>query len=583
MQMDAARATERAAPPAWRVRLFPSYADNARLIAFVVAVISTGLILLGVGMRMAGPAELWSVSLFVWFLCNFAAEFLWLETESGEGTDSMALTMNFAVILLLPPFLALWVVSLSVLLATRFIQKRDGLRSFFGLGQMAITTALAAALFHLANGGAIDIESFQNVRSIFAMLLCAAAYFFVNTFLVTGALSLQNAVPFWDSWRKNYFFRNNIISSIALFSFAPMAVLAYLSIGYAGLLLFFLPLLIVKNQNREYLNMRRMMQERVHSERMAERGKLAAGIAHEMNNYLAIMTGRVQLLAARAAKHGDEKMRSDANVIREQIEHMAVMTKGLMDFSHRTIRPEPVDVNRFLMRNIDMLRAYPVLKGVEMIPELSPETGMADLDQGQLGQVIVNLVKNAAEAIKDWEHAPDAPTITIRSYPVKGNKVRIEVADNGPGMPKAVQEKIFDAFYTTKKDGHGFGLATCTTILGNHRGKIWVESEVGKGTTFILEIPRIHPERVVQQQGASKSGAASAAAAAANSGAASAAAAANSAGAAAATAKAAPGSSTEPSPGAVRASDADPASPSPTAPDAGSSENPEAPDRPEAA
>jgi len=546
-------------------------------------------------MRLEGPAELWSVSLFVWFLCNFLAEFLWLETESGEGTDSMALTMNFAVILLLPPFLALWVVALSVLLATRFIQKRDALRSFFGLGQMAITTSLAAALFHLANRGAIDIDSFSEVRSIFAMLLCATAYFFVNTFLVTGAMSLQTRAPFWDTFRKNYFFRNNIISSIALFSFAPMAVLAYLSIGYSGLLLFFLPLLIVKNQNREYLNMRRMMQERVDREKMAERGKLAAAIAHEMNNYLAIMTGRVQLLAARASKHGDERMRTDANVVREQIEHMAVMTKGLMDFSHRGVRPEPTDVNRSLMRQVDMLRAYPVLRGVEMIPELSPETGIVDLDQGQIGQVIVNLVKNAAEAIKEWEHAPVTPAITIRSYPVKGNKVRIEVADNGPGMPKAVQEKIFDAFYTTKKDGHGFGLATCMTIMGNHRGKIWVESEVGQGTTFILEMPRNHPDTVRRQAPAKAANPAGSAAGPQKSpnevapavGGASVAPAvgetnAAPAGGASATSVASDSAAPPPPADARRTAGGSPASPSAPS-EANDAENPEAPDRPEAA
>ncbi|MCA9727103.1 MAG: HAMP domain-containing histidine kinase [Candidatus Eisenbacteria bacterium] len=492
--MELLRATDRGDPP-WWARLFPGYADNTRLLTYVISVVASGVVLLSATAILAGPAQLLSVSLLVWFLCNFGAEFLWLETESGEGTDSMALTMNFAVILLLPAPLALWVVALSVLLATRFIQKRDPLKALFGLGQMALTTAVAATLFHLVNREEIDIASFQDFRSICAMLLCAAAYFFVNTFLVTGAMTLQHRVAFWDTWRKNYGYRNNIVSSIALFSFAPMLVLAYLSIGYAGLLLFFLPLLIVKNQNREYLNMRRMMQERVDREKMAERGKLAAGIAHEMNNYLAIMTGRVQLLAARASKHGDDKMRSDADVIREQIEHMRVMAKGLMDFSHRGVRAEPTDVNRFLVRQMDMLRPYPVLKGVEMIPELSPEVGTVDLDQGQIGQVVVNLVKNAAEAIKEWEGATEAPMITLRSLTVKGNKVRIEVVDNGPGMPKAVQEKIFDAFYSTKKDGHGFGLATCKTILGNHRGKIWVESEVGKGTTFVLEIPRTNPDR----------------------------------------------------------------------------------------
>jgi signal transduction histidine kinase len=181
---------------------------------------------------------------------------------------------------------------------------------------------------------------------IAAMLAAATTYFFTNTWLVAGAVSLTKRLPFWQVWRSNYAYRNSIVSSIALASLTPMLLLAYLSVGYPGVILFFCPLFIIKNQNREYIHLQKMTQALISSERMAAKGEMAAEVSHEINNYLAVLSGRTQLLLLKADRSGDVSMRNDAEIIRQQITRMSTLAKGLLDFSHKEIRIQSFDLSK---------------------------------------------------------------------------------------------------------------------------------------------------------------------------------------------------------------------------------------------
>jgi len=202
--------------PGWWERRLPVYARrNTALLAYVAAVVVGGVALLA--LRGASVAELATVPFLVWLIISVAAELLWLETLAGDGTDSMASTVNFAVIFLLAPGLALWVIGVSVALATRLIQRRDWLRSLFGLGQIVITAFLAERAFHLLHPGELAMGSF-GTRGALAMLAGGTVYFFVNTWLVAGAVSLERRVPLRTTWIQNYGYRNSVVSSVALFT-----------------------------------------------------------------------------------------------------------------------------------------------------------------------------------------------------------------------------------------------------------------------------------------------------------------------------------------------------------------------------
>jgi signal transduction histidine kinase len=490
-------------------RILPAYARNTPLLAYVLGVVAVGILLL---FWQGGPTgRLVSSSFIIWLLISIAAEMLWLETLSGEGTDSMASTVNFSVIFLFGYSLALWVIGLSVLLATRFIQKRDWFHSLFGLGQIVITAMLTGLVFKLIHPGAATSQTVLSLPMIAAMLAAGGVYFCTNTWLVAGAVSLEKRTPFWPAWRSNYAYRNSFISYVALLSLTPMLLLAYLSVGYPGVILFFLPLFIVKNQNREYFNLQKMTQAMISTERMAAKGEMAAEVAHEINNYLAVLSGRTQLLLLKADRSGDASMRSDAEIIRQQISRMSTLAKGLLDFSHKEIRIQTFDLNRLVADTLEFVRPQNLFDRISLNSELEADLGEVQADPGQLQQVLINLLRNAADAIRERaglvgkasacgpegkatgvgsKESVEIGRINTKVSKAPRDFLRVLVSDTGPGMNKAVLAKVFEPAFTTKVDGHGYGLATCYRILHNHGGRIWAESEEGSGARFCMEFPR---------------------------------------------------------------------------------------------
>lgn len=548
--------------------ILPPYARYAPLLAYVAGVVAAGF---GLLYWQGGSFALFTTLPFIlWLLISIAAEMLWLETLSGECTDSMASTVNFGVIFLFGNTLGLWVIGISVLLATRFIQKRDWLRSLFGLGQIVITAFLSNLVFHLIHPAQLTIETVLSGRTVAGMLAAAAVYFFTNTMLVAGAVALTKRTRFWQVWRNDFAYRNSIVSSGALLSLSPMLILAYLSVGYPGVILFFFPLFIVKNQNREYINLQKMTQALISSERMAAKGEMAAEVSHEINNYLAVLSGRTQLLLLKADRSGDTSMRNDAEIIRQQITRMSTLAKGLLDFSHKEIRIQSFDLNKLVNDTLEFVRPQNLFDGISLDAELDPEVGEVQADGGQLQQVLINLLRNSADAMREHagihgkttsangatdpsagrgpvpaagaaaaaaagsnggaragssavapagstgaapgtdgavngpatapvkasgsdagkEPPPDVGRINVRVSKATRDQVRVTVSDTGPGMSKTVLAKVFEPAFTTKADGHGYGLATCYRILHNHGGRIWAESEEGKGATFFMEFPR---------------------------------------------------------------------------------------------
>lgn len=475
--------------PHWLGRLLPGYGENRPLLGYVAGVV--GLSLLCLISQASTFAHLLSWSILLWFLANLAAELLWLETGSGDATDSMAMTVNLATLMLVGPH-ASWIIGASVLLATRVFQKRDWFRSLFAFGQIVATAHVAGTLFRWVHPDPVTLEAMRSSLMLYlAMFACGTSYFLVNTWLVTGAIRFEKKQPFWTIWRKNFAFRNSIVSSVGLFSLSPLVNLSFLAIGYPGLAMFFLPLTLIKNQNRDYVNLQKLHESMISTERMAAKGEMAASVAHEINNILAVLGARAQMIQAYAQHLGEDKLTASTDVIRQQIQRMATMAKGLMAFSHAEVKMQSIDLNRLVLETVEFVRPQNAYDRIEIISELQPDLGVIEADPGQLNQVLINLMKNAADAINEHtERDPgDPPIIRVTTSRGKGG-MRIAVHDNGPGMPPAVRAKVFEPHFTTKKTGHGFGLATCYRILENHGGAITVESEVGKGTVFTLRLPK---------------------------------------------------------------------------------------------
>ena len=222
----------------------------------------------------------------------------------------------------------------------------------------------------------------------------------------------------------------------------------------------------------------------LHSQRMEAVGTLAAGVAHDMNNVLASMSNVATLLLDGATRD----QRPDLDQIIEQADRGAQLTRGLLAFSRRgQYRKEVLELGTHLRRMLPLLQRM-LPKSVEVRDEIAVGDERIEADAVHLGQVLVNLALNAADAMKG------AGTIAIRASVVdrEGRQhVRLQVADTGHGMDAATRLRVFEPFFTTKPmgQGSGLGLSIVWGIVQAHGGKIDVRSEVGAGSTFTIYLP----------------------------------------------------------------------------------------------
>ena len=220
--------------------------------------------------------------------------------------------------------------------------------------------------------------------------------------------------------------------------------------------------------------------------RLASIGELASGAAHEINNPLTGVIGCAQLLLAR--KGIPEDIRQDVEIINEGAQRVANIVKKLLVFARQT-RPEQryVNINELIRNTLD-LQAYALAaNNIKVTLQLARDLPMTTADPSQLQQVFLNLIMNAETEMK---LAHDKGKLSIKTELVD-NIIRISFKDNGPGIAKENLESIFDPFFTTREvgEGTGLGLSICYGIMKEHGGRIWAESEPGKGATLIIELP----------------------------------------------------------------------------------------------
>ena len=170
-----------------------------------------------------------------------------------------------------------------------------------------------------------------------------------------------------------------------------------------------------------------------------------------------------------------------------ELERCGNIVSGLLSFSREsTIEYKDIDLNEVLNAVITLTRHTMELRGVELITRLSPGLLMIRGNDSQLQQCFLNLIFNAVEAM------PDGGQLTILSKPDRAKKnALIEIQDTGYGIPKENLDHIFDPFFTTKGEGEGIGLGLSIVygVTKNHEGNIKIDSEVGKGSSFILNFP----------------------------------------------------------------------------------------------
>jgi two-component system, NtrC family, sensor kinase len=227
----------------------------------------------------------------------------------------------------------------------------------------------------------------------------------------------------------------------------------------------------------------------VHVERMASIGKLAAIVAHEINNPLAGILVYAKLLLKKIAGDGSaEESKQYLSMIASESARCGDIVKNLLQFSRQAkVNLEPNDINEIITQSLQLIQHKVDLMGITTEVRLDDTINHVVCDSQQIKQALVALLINACEAMK---HGEGVLRIESRRLPNR-RAVEIEVSDNGVGMDEETKKQIFEPFFTTKEQGKGvgLGLAVVYGIVNGHSGEIEVRSSPGLGTTFVIRLP----------------------------------------------------------------------------------------------
>ena len=228
-------------------------------------------------------------------------------------------------------------------------------------------------------------------------------------------------------------------------------------------------------------------------EKFADKGMLASSIAHELNNFLALILGGVELAQIALRKDNHEKVGATMDKLKSNIAKMKRFTAGLMDYSKFDTSKEDADLNEVVRDVLTFVAVQKKFKEISIHTEFDDRIPIFNMDKDQIAQLLLNFINNAVDAIAEAGHRNGQ--IWIRTAYRDENNAAISIADNGVGIKPEVKEKLFKVHLTTKEHGHGYGLITCARIIDNHRAVIDIESEVGAGTMFTITFP-MHEEKV---------------------------------------------------------------------------------------
>ena len=221
-------------------------------------------------------------------------------------------------------------------------------------------------------------------------------------------------------------------------------------------------------------------------EKLLQLGTLAGGLAHEIKNPLSTLSVNLQLLKEewqQTNSPASRRMLARIAALQQETKRLEDILNDFLRFARRDeLKLEDTDINRLLEEIVDFIKPRLVQHDIEILTYFDHTIPGAPLDTQLMKQALLNIFFNAEQAM------PDGGQIIVKTSKSK-NSFRIEIIDTGQGIPDDIKGKIFDVYFSTKKGGTGLGLPTAARIIAQHDGEISFQSESGRGTNFIIDMP----------------------------------------------------------------------------------------------
>jgi signal transduction histidine kinase len=369
-----------------------------------------------------GPYVLW-LSVMSWTAICVASEGFWHRAPDETSVVSMAPAAEIGALLALPPACALPVVVGSRLLGS-WVWRREGLsRALQESGAALLSTSGALAVLLLMGRWLPPTHLASAPRGF----LTVAAVGLVFIGFEQGCLSYWTArrreTTWGRAWRDSFGKATGLMTTGALLTVAGLVVFGGQTLGVRGILLAAMPALFVRDGSRRNIDLELAQAQLIKNERLAAKGEMAAEIGHELNNYLAAISGRAQLLLRKIEAESQGPASQEAERVRQLANQMAELARGLMEFSHRDVKRTAVGINELVEKTVDFVKPQMKFRNIEFKLDPDPALPRVEIDPGQIQQVLLVLLGKAAENPAPGSHG----ILQVRTFNTPDRAVGIEI------------------------------------------------------------------------------------------------------------------------------------------------------------
>ncbi|HEX9078834.1 MAG TPA: HAMP domain-containing sensor histidine kinase [Desulfuromonadaceae bacterium] len=227
-----------------------------------------------------------------------------------------------------------------------------------------------------------------------------------------------------------------------------------------------------------------LLKQLAYNEKMAELGRISAGIVHELNAPLSVIVSAAQIIIREYDI--SDPVREMVDRIRSEAQRLSQLTRGLLNFSRQDEATEETDINLAVEFILDFLSFESARRGVTVLRNLDYHLAAVRMDSNLLKQVLLNIIMNSLQAMEE-----NGGRLLVETSATSEGEIRIVISDTGPGIPEDAEGRIFEPYFTTKKpgEGTGLGLFVTKTLVENMGGKIAVRSRRNKGSAFTVTFP----------------------------------------------------------------------------------------------